>query len=77
MDNLLHKKIFVRYVNYKNYMRNYGRLGSRELREITTSKIEGVLVNYTEPNLYIDGGDEYGFIIIPRHFIIELYQRQD
>jgi hypothetical protein len=72
-ERLLGRKVFARYVSYNTYM-NYGHNLIKNIQEIQTLKIEGIFDNHSEPMFHIDGGDEYGYLIIPRQFIIELYE---
>lgn len=73
IDRLLGKKVFVRYVDYMTYL-NTGCKPFYSLNAIKTKKVTGILDNHSEPMFYIDGGDEEGYVIIPRQFIVEMYE---
>lgn len=72
-NRLLGRRVFVRYVDFKTYISTGGR-PSKVREGWKTKTIKGIFDNHSEPMFHIDGGDEFGYIIIPRQFIIELYE---
>lgn len=73
MGDLIGKKVFCRYVNYKTFLATSGK-PQYHLLDVPTKTIVGEFDNHSEPMFYIKGEEGYGYLIIPRQFVIELHE---